>query len=375
MPRDPFAFYGLPPLANLKRPQSCRRGSQRACAAAAVSAGGGPHGHAAGWTRWSITRDLGLASWLLQLPRSRRPRVVYESHGHRADGRRGNAALLGKPELAPSPRKLAPARSPRASGSGAAPRRTSRITQRAGRRADGAVRRPARRVRRARTAPRPVRHLPPRCDRSRSIAGYAGPSVPWKGVDVFVRALAHAPGVHGLIVGGHPGEGRPRARRRAGPRAWVCESRVDDHRPGAAARGRDATGARLGAGAAEHGVGDFGAIHVAPEAVRVPARWAGRSWRRTSPRIREVLTDGQTALLVPPGDERALGAALLRLAERRRRRRAPGAAARGRWRRATPGTRARNGSKRALGGGARRHDFRMRSSASCGAPTAAARSR
>ena len=38
------------------------------------------------------------------------------------------------------------------------------------------------------------------------VAGYAGHLYPWKGVDIFVNALAHTSGIRGLIVGGHPGE-------------------------------------------------------------------------------------------------------------------------------------------------------------------------
>src|SRR5207247_2627816 len=41
--------------------------------------------------------------------------------------------------------------------------------------------------------------------------GYAGHLYPWKGVDVLIEALALVPDVHGLIVGGHPGE-RDRSR-------------------------------------------------------------------------------------------------------------------------------------------------------------------
>jgi glycosyltransferase involved in cell wall biosynthesis len=44
-------------------------------------------------------------------------------------------------------------------------------------------------------------------------------------VDVFVRALAQAPGVHGLIVGGHPGE-RDLERVRALVQSLGIESRV-----------------------------------------------------------------------------------------------------------------------------------------------------
>ncbi len=53
-----------------------------------------------------FTRDLGVAAWMLQLPKSRRPQVVYESHGIAPIVAAEMPALLGKPELAPSPAKL-----------------------------------------------------------------------------------------------------------------------------------------------------------------------------------------------------------------------------------------------------------------------------
>ncbi len=38
------------------------------------------------------------------------------------------------------------------------------------------------------------------------VVAYAGHLYPWKGVDLLVDALASMPEVHGLIIGGHPGE-------------------------------------------------------------------------------------------------------------------------------------------------------------------------
>src|SRR5581483_12007044 len=144
------------------------------------------------------------------------------------------------------------------------------------------------------------------------VAGYAGHLYPWKGVDVFVRALALAPAWRGLIVGGHP---------------------------------READRARVEALAAELGVRDRLEITglLAPRDVSaalqrasvlvLPNTASAISERYTSPlklfeylavgrpivasdlpSLREVLTDERTALLVPPGDAAALAAALDRLA-------------------------------------------------------------
>jgi glycosyltransferase involved in cell wall biosynthesis len=144
------------------------------------------------------------------------------------------------------------------------------------------------------------------------LAAYAGHLYPWKGVDVFVRALALCPGIHGLIVGGHTGENDL---------------------------------ARVQSLVRELGLADRVAItgHVQPGDVRrhladatmlvLPNTPSAISERYTSPlklfeylglgkaivasrlpAILEVLTDGQTALLVPPGDARALADALKRIA-------------------------------------------------------------
>ena len=112
-----------------------------------------------------------------------------------------------------------------------------------------------------------------------TMAGYAGHLYPWKGVDVFVRALALAPDMHGLIVGGHPGEAD-----RARVQTLVDSLGLGDARRRSPAWCRRASRAaprrRDRARAAEHRVGDLRALHVAAEAVRVPdARPADRRVR------------------------------------------------------------------------------------------------
>ena len=306
LPRDPFTYYGLPRLANLKIhgvPGGSQRHARRlrflvTAVRLATSR----------LDTLTITRDLGLASWLLQMPRSRRPRVVYESHGHAVTVAQEMPTLLGKPDLAPGPRKLA---------------RLDRREQRVWRRAAAyltlthslAEELASRYGQRSGVyvvpdAARPTPDVPPLAS-GRFVAGYAGHLYPWKGVDVFVQALTHAPGVHGLIVGGHPGEADlDRVNRLV--RSLDLESRVT------------ITGL------------------VPPREVAAALAWASVlvlpntasaiSERYTSPlklfeylqmgrpivasnlaALREVLTDGVSALLVPPGDPRALGQALIRL--------------------------------------------------------------
>src|SRR5262245_64717869 len=82
--RDPFAFYGLPPIETLgiervpvTGPPSARRASYLTFAL----------GRSLGRARQDLifTRDLGLASLLLRLPPALRAPLVYEAHGVAAD--------------------------------------------------------------------------------------------------------------------------------------------------------------------------------------------------------------------------------------------------------------------------------------------------
>lgn len=304
--RDPLEFYGLPPEPRLR--------------IETIASGGGPRGRRARFllsaTRIAaarhdaviFTRDLGLAAWLLQFPRATRPRLVYESHGLSMVVAEEMPALLGKSELAASTVKL---------------RRLDRRERRVWTRAAAYVAitrelahelggryglRP--RVFVAPDGARPADGVPPP-DTSRFVAGYAGHLYPWKGVDVFIRALGHAPGVHGLIVGGHPGEADvDRIRQLAAREGVASRLTITGLVPP-----RDVARA------------------LAPASVLVlPNPASAISERYTSPlklfeyltmgrpivasdlpAIREVLSDEETALLVPPGHDRALAGALLRL--------------------------------------------------------------
>jgi glycosyltransferase involved in cell wall biosynthesis len=317
-PRDPFAFYGLAPLPGLtidpvdapktvrvRRVQFLLAAVRRLLRAEADVA---------------LTRDLGVAAFLLRLPAGRRPPIVYESHGLSPVVSAEMAQLLGKPELEPSARKLQ-----RLEGRERRVWRTAdayvtitrtladELTSRYGPRErvfvvpDGA--------RTGSDLELPVAgHGDPATGNSRSdpIAAYAGHLYPWKGVDVFLQALARTPEVRGLVVGGHPGEA-DFGRVEALARELKLQGRVTLTGLVAPTEVRP---------------------HLAPATMLVlPNTRSAISERYTSPlklfeylamgraivasdlpAIREVLTDGVSALLVPPGDPQLLADALSRLA-------------------------------------------------------------
>jgi len=307
-PRDPFAFYDWPPISTLRvqtiaastNPRGRRVQFLLGAAKMAASARDAV----------VLTRDLGLAAWLLQVPRPMRPAIVYESHGLADVVAAEMPGLLGDARPAPSAAKL-----------GRLARREQRVWRRAGAympitraladdlttrfgsRAnvfvvpDGARR-------------QPVAFLRPDA-RDPFVAAYSGHLYPWKGVDVFVRALAAVPGVHGLIIGGHQDE----------PDLGRVRNLIRD----------------LGLGSRIELTGLVPPAEVLPRLARasalvLPNTATVISDRYTSPlklfeylnagrpivasnlsALREVLTDGQTALLVPPGDPAALGQAIARL--------------------------------------------------------------
>ena len=321
--RDAFDYYDLPPLPTLRidtiaGPRSPRARRARFLLAALRRI-------VTNRADVVYTRDLGLAAFFVQVPAWRRPPVIYESHGISVIVSAEMPALLGKPELQPTPRKL---------------QRLDRRERRVWRRADAyvTITHALREELTSRYGPRERLFVVPDGARSvptgaraqqgeqpSAVAGYAGHLYPWKGVDIFVQALALAPHVRGLIVGGHPDE-PDYARVEALVRDLGLSGRVELTGP------------------------------VRPPDVRrrlAPATWlvlpnakSAISERYTSPlklfeylsmgrpivasdlpSIREVLTDGQTALLVPPGDPKALATAMLRLASDTALRTALGAAA------------------------------------------------
>jgi glycosyltransferase involved in cell wall biosynthesis len=226
--RDPLAFYGLTPDAHLTiarvtvpvRPagplgQHVRRAHYLAAALAHALRGrgsrqdgersGGSHRAAGRGIDIVFTRDLGLASLLLRVPRNLRPPVVYESHGYAPVV----SGLL--PEMLSTAPKASRAKAARlaareqrvwtlADGYVTITTALARdLAGRLGERADVAIVPDGVRLDAARRfawngpSPRPV-------------AVYAGHLYPWKGVDTLIAALPHAPALRARIIGGHPAE-------------------------------------------------------------------------------------------------------------------------------------------------------------------------
>jgi glycosyltransferase involved in cell wall biosynthesis len=314
-PRDPLAYYGLPAIERLRIERAPVRGTATSkrigYLAFAV-------GRAAGTQRADavMTRDLGLASLLLSIPRNVRPPVVYESHGYAPDV----AAAL--PELVatanrPTARKL---------------RRLGSREERVWRQADAYVtitvglaqdmtarfgRRPRLRVVADGVrlgSERAWRDAPPDA-LIHPIVAYAGHLYPWKGVEILLDALARVPAARGLIVGGHEEEPdlariRTHAERLGLLSRVTFTGYVDPPRV-----------ANLIAGAT---------ILVLPNPTSaISSRFtsplklfeymaAGRPIVASDlPSIREVLHHGVDALLVEPGNADALASAIRRLTEDR----------------------------------------------------------
>jgi glycosyltransferase involved in cell wall biosynthesis len=211
---DPLAFYGLAPISTLSIRRVRRDGSpaQRrlkylayALSRAAVERP----------VDILFTRDLGVASALLWVPRALRPAVVYESHGFAPEVSKALPALLGAADE-PSRAKL---------------RRLETRERRVWRRADGyititsglALELASRYGTRERISVvpdgvrlAPGRHFQPPSWKPAPLVAYAGHLYPWKGADIVLEALGRLTNTRGLIIGGHPAEpDLARLRRRA----------------------------------------------------------------------------------------------------------------------------------------------------------------
>ena len=95
-PRDPWAFYGLPRLdrlsierAPLTGPETARRLGYLAFSLGRAIGAGRPD--------VVLTRDLGVASFLLRIPTGLRPPLVYESHGYAPEVAQALPALVRPP--------------------------------------------------------------------------------------------------------------------------------------------------------------------------------------------------------------------------------------------------------------------------------------
>ena len=310
--RDPFEFYGVSRVPTLtievvrRTPGIALSRAQFLLAAARRVLGSDAD--------VVFTRDLGLAAFLLQVPTARRRPLVYEAHGVSAVVAEEMPRLLGRPDLAPSPRKIH-----RLDRRDARVWRHARayvtithaladeLARRYGQRArvfvvaDGAV---ASDVPNVPVVPVGPGALP--------VAGYAGHVYPWKGVDVFLHALALVPNIHGLIVGGHPAEsdfGRVQQ--------LVRELRIADRVtltgfvPPTGVRDRLAAATMLVLPNTRTAISER---YTSPLKLFEYLAMGRPIVASDLPAIREVLTHEQTALLVPPDDPSALAGALSRLA-------------------------------------------------------------
>jgi glycosyltransferase involved in cell wall biosynthesis len=304
-PRDPFEFYGVAPLPSFtieavgsstaRRMQMLWTGLRRSVTSGADVV---------------YTRDLGLAALLARLPRSGRPRLVYESHGIAPVMAAAMPALLGSSAAEPSARKLA---------------RLDRRESLVWRHADAYVtitqtladdlgtRYGTRgRVFVVPDGANPVAALSASDSSSKVRVAYAGHLYPWKGVDVFLHALAATPGVEGLIVGGHPGEADlARVTNLAkslelGDRLTIT-GLVRPHEVAAALGGAQVfVLPNIATSVSER--------YTSPLKLFEYLALGGAIIASDLPALREVLTHDETAWLVPPDDDRALADALSLLA-------------------------------------------------------------
>jgi glycosyltransferase involved in cell wall biosynthesis len=311
-PRDPFAFYGLPRIAGQRidvvpvaGPASYRRAGYLAFAI----------GRALGRARQDLifTRDLGLAALLLRIPVALRAPLVYEAHGIAADVAAELPGLLtGAPEA--SPAKL---------------RRLARREAHVWKGAEGYVtitdglkreleRRFASRSRiavvpdgaNAANNPDPQ---PPTSDLRPPMftIGYAGHLYPWKGVDFVIEAVAALKDARGLIIGGHEQE-PDLARVKALAEQLNCASRVTFTGlipPAAvAARLREADVLAL-----PNPASSISSTFTSPLKL-FEYMASGRPIVASDlASLREVLRNGENALLVEPGNPQALTGGIQRI--------------------------------------------------------------
>ena len=256
-----------------------------------------------------FTRDLGVAATALKFPSRLRAPIVYESHGY--------APVFAEtlPELV----------SGKESGDSRKLQRLEKRERRVWQRADGYVATTQVLVDeltgRFGTRERvvtlgnathigSVSSLESRTGSGLPVAVYAGHFYKWKGVDVFLEALALVPGLHGLLVGGLPGD-RDEARLKTLAHTLGIDDRV--------------TFAGLVPRAEVDQLVRTATVCVVPTVDTPSSRYtsplklfeymaSGRPVIISDlPPVREVVEDEQTALLVPPGNAGKLAEALQRL--------------------------------------------------------------
>jgi glycosyltransferase involved in cell wall biosynthesis len=320
--RDPFGFYGVAPTPRLRiTPIASAAASPATRVRFILGALRLATTHSASVV---YTRDLGLAAFLLQLPRRRRPRVVYESHGIAPIVSAELPRLLGRPDLVPTATKLA---------------RLDRREQRTWSRAAAyvTITQALASDLRVRYGPRPDVFVAPDgayapeststyAPAAPPTVAYAGHLYPWKGVDVLVQAIARTPSLRVLIIGGHPGEAdRARVERLARDLHVSDRVEITGLLPSAQVAGQLARATVLTLP---------NTPSMISERFTSPLKlfeylWCGRPIvASNTAAIREVLTDRQSALLVAPGDPDALAGALLEVTSNHTLANALGAAAR-----------------------------------------------
>ena len=301
--RDPLAFYGLPPhprllfeRAPVYGPPLARRVGYLAQALGCLV----DRRHC----DVALTRDLGLADLALRLPIWMRPPIVYESHGF---------APVRAETL---PRMLSGARPVGALKLGRLRRRERRVW----RAAEGYVTITRGFVkelqdlfgarRRVTVAPSGVRlnrarDYAPAPRRSPPTVAYAGNFYPWKGADVLVDALALLPEVRGLFVGGRSGDpDLGRLRSLADARCLTRRVTFTGPVPPSAVSSLLARADIL----ALPTVATPYARYTSPLKLFEYMAAARPIVASDLPALREVVEPGGTAILVPPGDARALAA-------------------------------------------------------------------
>ncbi|MEW5983554.1 MAG: glycosyltransferase family 4 protein [Acidobacteriota bacterium] len=306
-PRDPLTYYGLPPVASLRieapslpatpawrRPAYLLRIVRRSATAAEADV--------------IVTRDLTIARVLLALRAVVRVPVVYESHGY-APVVSAEMPSLVSTATAPTRTKLARlARRERYVWRHAAGYVTIteglrlELESRFGPRSSVAVVPDGARVPANATVAREM-STPP-------VVGYAGHLYPWKGLDVFLLALARLEAIRGLVIGGLAGE--PDLDRVRTMAEKLAPGRVTF--AGAVPPGEVAPLLR----AAD-------VLMLPNPATRISSSYtsplklfeymaSGRPIVASDlPALREVLRDGQNALLVEPGNPSRFADAILRI--------------------------------------------------------------
>lgn len=306
--RDPFAYYGLPPavplhveaVACFAHPEARRA----AYLAHALRLGVG-----AGDVDVIYTRDLAVAAMFARCHPRLRPPLVYESHGY---------APAVSADL---PTRLADGAAP----SGRKQRRLERRERLVWQRAEGYVtitgglrdeltaRFGAREhVVVAADGARVPPEQPPLPDHRgrRPVIGYAGHLYPWKGLDVLMEALHRMPDALGLVIGGLAGE-RDLVRVRAladtlAPGRVTFVGQLDP--PAVAGRLTEADVLVI-----PNPPSRISAAYTSPLKL-FEYMASGRPIVASDlPALREVLTDGEHAVLAEAGNAEALAVALRRV--------------------------------------------------------------